>query len=61
MLQSDEVQSVLRAPKQTDTIKRSCKKNPLNNIRAMLKLNPNAATQKRAAWREEQASKKAKA
>jgi len=61
MLQSDEVQSVVRAPKQTDTIKRSCKKNPLNNIRAMLKLNPNAATQKRAAWREEAAAKKAKA
>merc|ERR1711879_726837 len=31
----------------------SSKKNPLTNIRAMLKLNPNAATLKRAAWREE--------
>merc|ERR1711997_527982 len=51
MLQSDEVQSVIRAPKKTDTIRRTTKKNPLNNIRAMLKLNPNAATQKRAAWR----------
>merc|ERR1712110_519158 len=62
MLQSDEVQSVIKAPKKTDTIRRTTKKNPLNNIRAMLKLNPNAATQKRAAWREEAAglAKKAK-
>merc|ERR1712157_391913 len=62
MLQSEEVQAVIRAPKKTDTIKRPTKKNPLNNIRAMLKLNPNAATQKRAAWREEAAglAKKAK-
>merc|ERR1712045_406301 len=62
MLQSDEVQSVIRAPKKTDTIRRTTKKNPLNNIRAMLKLNPNAAPQKRAAWREEAAglAKKAK-
>merc|ERR1712038_368512 len=60
LLQSDEVQSVLNAPKASDTIKRSTKKNPLNNIRAMLKLNPNAATEKRAAWKVEAASKKAK-
>merc|ERR1739849_64203 len=62
MLQSEEIQSVIRAPKKSDTIKRTTKKNPLNNIRAMLKLNPNAATQKRAAWREEAAglAKKAK-
>merc|ERR1711923_328463 len=59
-LQSDEVQSVLNAPKASDTIKRSTKKNPLTNIRAMLKLNPNAATEKRAAWRVEEAAKKAK-
>merc|ERR1712038_827032 len=60
LLQSDEVQSVLNAPKKSDTIKRSMKKNPLNNIRQMLKLNPNAATMKRAAWKVEAASKKAK-
>lgn len=60
LMQSDEVQSVLNAPKSSTTIKRSCKKNPLTNIRAMLKLNPNAAAQKRAAWRVEAASKKAK-
>jgi large subunit ribosomal protein L4e len=59
-MQSDEIQSALNAPKTSDTIKRSCKKNPLTNIRAMLKLNPNAATEKRAAWRVEAASKKAK-
>merc|ERR1711879_399102 len=60
MLQSDEVQSVLNAPKSSDTTKRSTKKNPLTNIRAMLKLNPNAAAEKRAAWRVEEAAKKAK-
>merc|ERR1712024_111308 len=60
LLQSDEVQSVLNAPKASDTIKRSTKKNPLNNIRAMLKLNHNVATEKRAAWKVEAASKKAK-
>merc|ERR1712110_533544 len=60
MMQGDEVQSVLNAPKASDTIKRTCKKNPLRNIRAMLKLNPNAAAEKRAAWRTEAASKKAK-
>merc|ERR1711964_700455 len=60
MLQSEEVQGVLRAPKKSDTKKRSTKKNPLTNIRAMLKLNPNAATMKRAAWRTEEAAVKAK-
>merc|ERR1712142_211749 len=60
LMQSDEIQSALNAPKTSDTIKRSCKKNPLTNTRAMLKLNPNAATEKRAAWRVEAAAKKAK-
>jgi len=62
MLQSEEIQSVLNAPKKSDTRRRTMKKNPLNNIRAMLKLNPNAATVKRAAYREEAAglAKKAK-
>merc|ERR1711988_1715203 len=60
MLQSEEIQSVLNAPKESSTIKRTTKKNPLTNIRAMLKLNPNAATLKRAAWREEANAKKAK-
>merc|ERR1712178_301510 len=60
MLQSEETQSVLNAPKESSTIKRTTKKNPLTNNRAMLKLNPNAATLKRAAWREEANAKKAK-
>merc|ERR1712025_806346 len=60
MLQSEEIQSVINAPKQTSTIKRTTKKNPLTNIKAMLKLNPNAASMKRAAWREEANAKKAK-
>merc|ERR1712227_790748 len=60
MLQSDAIQNVLNAPKKTDTSKRTMKKNPLNNIKAMLKLNPNAASVKRAAYREEAAAKKAK-
>merc|ERR1711881_167682 len=60
MLQSDEIQSVINAPKKTDTKRRTMKKNPLTNIKAMLKLNPNAAAQKRAAYRAEAAAKKAK-
>merc|ERR1711881_253574 len=58
MLQSDEIQSVINAPKKTDTKRRTMKKNPLTNIKAMLKLNPNAAAQKRAAYRAEAAAKK---
>merc|ERR1711944_170585 len=60
MLQSEEIQSVLNAPKKTDTTRRTMKKNPLTNIKALLELNPNAADQKRAAYREEAAAKKAK-
>jgi len=60
MLQSDAIQDVLNAPKKTETTRRTMKKNPLNNIKAMLKLNPNAASVKRAAYREEAAAKKAK-
>jgi large subunit ribosomal protein L4e len=60
LLQSDEIQSVLNAPKKSDTIKRTMKKNPLNNIRVMLKLNPNVATMKRAAQRTEAAAIAAK-
>jgi large subunit ribosomal protein L4e len=60
MLQSEEIQSVINAPKKSDTKRRTMKKNPLTNIKAMLKLNPNAAAQKRAAYRVEAAAKKAK-
>jgi len=61
MLQSEEIQSALNAPKKSDTIRRTMKKNPLNNIRAMLKLNPNVATMKRAAYRLEAAANAKKA
>lgn len=60
LMQSEEIQAVLRAPKKSDTIKRTTKKNPLTNIRAMLKLNPDAARTKRAAWKQEADAKKAK-
>lgn len=48
LLKCDEVQSVLRKPKK-DTRRKVLKKNPLKNIRVMLRLNPYAAVQKRAA------------
>nr|XP_018671225.1 60S ribosomal protein L4 [Ciona intestinalis] len=48
ILQSTEVKSALRAPKK-GIARRSQKKNPLKNIRAMLKLNPAAASAKRSA------------
>uniref|UniRef100_H2YDJ0 Large ribosomal subunit protein uL4 C-terminal domain-containing protein n=1 Tax=Ciona savignyi TaxID=51511 RepID=H2YDJ0_CIOSA len=47
ILQSSEVKSALRAPK--GIARSSQKKNPLKNIRAMLKLNPAAASAKRSA------------
>lgn len=48
LLKSDEIRKVLRAPRKT--IVRSVKKlNPLNNTRAMLRLNPYAAVLKRSA------------
>lgn len=58
LLQSEEIQAVLNAPKKTDTSRRTTKKNPLTNIRAMLKLNPDAARTKRAAAKEEAAAVK---
>lgn len=48
LLKSDEIRRVLRAPRKK--VVRSVKKlNPLNNTRAMLRLNPYAAVLKRAA------------
>lgn len=48
LLKSDEIQSVIRAP--TKRIRRHVlKKNPLTNIRIMMRLNPYAAVEKRAA------------
>jgi len=48
LLKSEEIQGALRAPKK-DTKRRVLKKNPLKNIRTMLRLNPYAAVQKRNA------------
>lgn len=47
IMQSTEVKAALRAPKR-GMARRSAKKNPLKNIRVMLKLNPAAAAVKRA-------------
>ncbi|XP_034948761.1 60S ribosomal protein L4 [Chelonus insularis] len=48
LLKSDEIQKVLRAPRKK-VVRRVKKLNPLNNTRAMMKLNPYAAVLKRAA------------
>merc|ERR1711936_288040 len=48
ILQSDEVRSALK-PRGVATKRVTSKKNPLKNIKAMLKLNPYAAISKRAA------------
>jgi len=48
LLKSQEIQSVLRAPKK-DRSRRILKKNPLTNVQAMDKLNPYAKVQKRQA------------
>jgi len=48
ILQADEIKAVLR-PRRSATKRATVKKNPLKNIKAMLKLNPYAAVQKRAA------------
>merc|ERR1712168_1161379 len=49
IIQSDEVKSVLAARKTSISRRRTVKKNPLKNIKVMLKLNPYAAVTKRAA------------
>ncbi|KAJ8688220.1 hypothetical protein QAD02_024015 [Eretmocerus hayati] len=48
LLKSDEIRKVLRAPRKK-VVRRVKKLNPLNNTRALLKLNPYAAVQRRAA------------
>jgi len=59
LLKSDEIQSVLRKPNKT--IKRKVlKKNPLKNIRVMMRLNPYAAVAKRSAIATNEANKKKK-
>lgn len=48
ILQADEIKAVLK-PRRSATKRSTVKKNPLKNIKSMLKLNPYAAVQKRAA------------
>jgi len=48
IINSDEIQSIVLAPKDGRTI-RPLKKNPLKNLGAMLKLNPYAQTARRMA------------
>lgn len=50
LINSDEVQSVVRAPRQGSR-KAGLRRNPLKNLGAMLKLNPAAGSAKRAALR----------
>jgi len=59
LLKSDEIQQVLRAPKNERT-RRVLKKNPLKNIRTMQRLNPFAAVQRRNAILTEQQRKQEK-
>lgn len=48
LLKSDEIQQAIRPPKRLKT-RRVLKKNPLKNYRVMMKLNPYAGVQKKAA------------
>jgi large subunit ribosomal protein L4e len=49
LVNSDEVQSVVRAPRVAEVARRQLKKNPLRNLGALLKLNPYAKVQRREA------------
>merc|ERR1711893_234246 len=60
LLKSDEIQSVLRAPKKSGHVRRVLKKNPLKNARVMQRLNPYAAVQKRNAILTEEKRKREK-
>merc|ERR1711993_34940 len=60
LLKSDEIQSVLRAPKKSGHVRRVLKKNPLTNARVMQRLNPYAAVQKRNAILTEEKRKREK-
>lgn len=59
LLKSEEIQSVVRAPKK-DKMRKVLKKNPLKNIRTMVRLNPYAAVQKRNAILNEEKRKREK-
>merc|ERR1719210_746498 len=60
LLKSEEIQSVLRAPKKQGHSRRVLKKNPLKNARVMQRLNPYAAVQKRNAILTEEKRKREK-
>eukprot|EP00976_Prorocentrum_cordatum_P065027 1177729-Prorocentrum_minimum.AAC.2 len=60
IINSDEVQSIVNAPK-TSCTRKSLKKNPLKNLGAMLKLNPYAKTATRMQLLAEQKRKSSKA
>merc|ERR1712149_11837 len=60
ILQSEEIKAACRAPKR-GSVRTSQKKNPLKNVRTMLKLNPAAVAVKRAALLAEAKNKAAKA
>lgn len=59
LLKSEEIQSAIRAPKRSNT-RKILKKNPLKNIRTMLRLNPYAAVEKRNAILTQDARRKAR-
>merc|ERR1712240_146229 len=59
MLQSQEIQSALRA-KKAGSVRTGFKRNPLKNANEMAKLNPFAIAQKRAAMSTEAKNKDAK-
>jgi len=60
IINSDEVQSVVLPPKESNT-RKAIKKNPLKNLGAMLKLNPYAKTAKRMSMLAEKKRVEAKA
>lgn len=59
LLKSEEIQNAIRAPNK-DRQRRVLKKNPLKNIRTMIRLNPYAAVQKRNAVLTQEKQKKNK-
>merc|ERR1711862_1002050 len=59
LLKSDEIQNAVRAPKK-ERSRKVLKKNPLKNMRTMIRLNPYAAVQKRNALLTEEKRKAAK-
>nr|SVE70492.1 EOG090X0822 [Daphnia similis]SVE71116.1 EOG090X0822 [Daphnia similis]SVE72375.1 EOG090X0822 [Daphnia similis] len=67
LLKSDEIQKVIRRPRQVDFLnskmvrRASVKRNPLTNMRALMKLNPYSAVIKKSAAAVAEARKKSKA